>query len=150
LSKIPDDHTPSADLARLLLDATRIFERTMIERLAEAGLDMLGLRHLLVLRGLNADQGARASELAREAGVTRQAIGQVIAELERLDIVTQIPDPNDARAKIVRYTPFGKRGYLQALAVFTQLEHEAIQIIRPSRIAALKRDLERLSSIGAS
>jgi DNA-binding MarR family transcriptional regulator len=111
---------------------------------------MLGLRHLSVLRGLDAGEGARASALAREAGVTRQAIGQVIAELEQLDIVEQIPDPSDARAKIVRYTPFGKRGYLRALAVFTELEREAIQSIGPGRIAALKQDLQRLASIGPS
>jgi hypothetical protein len=52
-----------------------------------------------VLRGLDAGEDAQASALAREAGVTRQAIGQVIAELEQLDIVEQIPDPGDARAK---------------------------------------------------
>ena len=117
----------------------------MFTRLAEVGLDMLGPRHLPVLRGLDAAQGTRAATLAREAGVTRQAIAQAVAELEQLDIVEQIPDPTDARAKIVRYTPFGHRGYRSALAVFTQLEREQTKRLGRARVAALKHDLKLLA-----
>lgn len=73
-------------------------------RLADVGLHVLAPRHLPVLRGLDAVRGSRASALARDAGVTRKAIAQVVAELEQFDIVEQAPDPTDARAKIVRYT----------------------------------------------
>src|SRR2546430_508614 len=41
LSKGFSDPSPDADLARLLLGATRAFEREMLARLAQAGLDML-------------------------------------------------------------------------------------------------------------
>jgi DNA-binding MarR family transcriptional regulator len=138
---------PDADLARLLLNATRAFEREMIARLAEAGLDMLAPRHLPVLRALDPRSGARASAIARDAGVTRQAIAQVLAELEQLDIVEQHPDPTDARAKVVRYTPFGLRGYHSALAVFSELEREQVQRLGADRVAALKQDLRSLSNI---
>jgi DNA-binding MarR family transcriptional regulator len=141
------DRPPDADLARLLLGATRAFEREMIARLANAGLDMLAPRHLPVLRALNPATGTRASEIARDAGVTRQAIAQVVAELEQVGIVEQHPDPTDARAKIVRYTPFGLRGYKRALAVFTELEREQVTRLGPNRLAALKRDLRSLSNI---
>jgi DNA-binding MarR family transcriptional regulator len=142
------EQVPDADLARLLLNATRAFEREMIDRLAQAGLDVLAPRHLTVLRALDAGDGTRPSTIARDAGVTRQAIAQVVAELERLGIVEQFPDPTDARAKIVRYTPFGLDGYRRALAVFTELEREQIQRLGPDRVAALKHDLRSLSSIG--
>src|SRR5205807_6726416 len=99
LSKNSSDPPPDADLARLLLGATRAFEREMLNRLAQAGLDMLASRHLTVLRALDAGPGARASAIARDAGVTRQAVAQVVAELEQLGIIEQVPDPTDARAK---------------------------------------------------
>lgn len=118
----------------------------MIARLAQSGLDMLAPRHLPVLRALNPATGTRASEIARDAGVTRQAIAQVVAELERLGIVEQHPDPTDARAKLVRYTPFGRRGYRRALAVFTDLEREQLTRLGPERLAALKQDLRSLSN----
>jgi DNA-binding MarR family transcriptional regulator len=120
----------------------------MLARLAEAGLDMLQPRHLTVLRALDPGPGMRAAHLARDAGVTRQAIAQVVADLEQLEIIEQIPDPTDARAKIVRYTPFGTRGYRRALTVFADLEREAGRTIGSDRISALKQDLHRLAGIG--
>jgi DNA-binding MarR family transcriptional regulator len=139
---------PGADLARALLDATRSFEHVMLARLAQAGLGMLAGRHLPVLRGLDPDHGARASALARDAGITRQAIAQVIAELEHLGIVEQIPDPTDGRAKIVRYTPYGLDGYHRAMSVFTELEREAAKAIGPDRLVVLIGDLQALASLG--
>src|SRR5207248_9723033 len=68
LSKDSSDPFPHADLARLLLGATRAFEREMLARLAQTGLEMLAPRHLTVLRGLDAGRGARASAIARGAG----------------------------------------------------------------------------------
>jgi DNA-binding MarR family transcriptional regulator len=147
LSKRAPDQPPAADLARLLLNATRAFEQEMLARLATAGLEMLTIRHFPVLRGLDPDRGARAATLARGAGITRQAIAQVVAELEQLGIVEQVTDPTDARAKIVRYTSYGLDGYHRAMGVFTELEREAIKAIGPRRIAALKQDLQTLTSI---
>ena len=139
------DPPPDADLARLLLGATRAFERQMLNRLAHAGLDMLAPRHLTVFRALDAGPGARASAIARDAGVTRQAVAQVVAELEQLGIIEQTPDPTDARAKLVHYTTFGLDGYARALAVFTELEREHTQLLGATRIAALKQDLRSLA-----
>jgi DNA-binding MarR family transcriptional regulator len=147
LSKSSSDPPPDADLARLLLGATRAFEHEMLARLAQAGLDMLAPRHLTVLRALDAGAGARASAIARDAGVTRQAVAQVVAELEQLGIVEQAPDATDARAKLVRYTTFGLDGYRRALTVFTELEREHVELLGPTRIAALKQDLRSISKI---
>jgi DNA-binding MarR family transcriptional regulator len=149
LSNLATDPPPNADLARLLLGATRAFEREMLTRLAKAGLDMLASRHLPVLRALDPATGTRAADIARDAGVTRQAIAQVVAELEQFGIVGQHPDPTDARAKIVRYTPFGLRGYRRALKVFTDLEREQVKRLGADRVAALKQDLRTLSNITA-
>jgi DNA-binding MarR family transcriptional regulator len=148
LSKSSSDPPPDADLARLLLGATRAFEHEMLARLAQAGLDMLAPRHLTVLRALDAGAGARASAIARDAGVTRQAVAQVVAELEQLGIVEQAPDATDARAKLVRYTTFGLDGYRRALAVFTEFEREHVELLGPTRIATLKQDLRSISKIG--
>ena len=91
---------------------------------------------------------ARASAIARDARVTRQAVAQVVAELEQLDIIEQAPDPTDARAKLVGYATFGLDGYRRAPAVFTELEREHVQLLGPTRIATLKQDLRSLSESG--
>jgi hypothetical protein len=60
-------------------------------------------------------------------------------------IVAQSPDPADARAKLVRYTAFGARGYRRAMAVFAELEQEHAERLGPARIARLKADLKLIA-----
>ncbi len=52
--------------------------------------------------------GRHAGSLAADLGVTRQAVAQVVATLERDGYVQRIPDPGDARAKLVCLTPRGR------------------------------------------
>jgi len=144
---LPDTEaaTDEGDLARLLLRATRAVEREMLARLALEDLGMLQMRHLAVLRALDPAGAMRASELARDAGVTRQAIAQVLVELERFGVVEQVADPRDGRAKLVRYTGSGRRGHRRAMAVFTELEREQLERLGAERVARLKRDLAALA-----
>jgi DNA-binding MarR family transcriptional regulator len=46
--------------------------------------------------------------LAARAGVTRQAAGQLVAEIERCGYVQRHPARDDARAVIVQVTPRGR------------------------------------------
>ena len=66
--------------------------------------------HNHVLRHLDRD-GTRASVIAERAGLTRQAITQIVDELEEAGVVRREPDPEDGRAKRVVYTAAGRRGF---------------------------------------
>src|SRR5690348_13214240 len=52
-------------------------------------------------------KGSRARELAQRSGVTKQAMSQLVRELERRGYIEQIADPKDTRAKLVRLTVRG-------------------------------------------
>lgn len=52
-------------------------------------------------------RGSRATTLARRAGMTKAAMGQLIDELEELGYVARSPDPGDRRAKLVLPTATG-------------------------------------------
>ena len=54
-------------------------------------------------------EGERASSLAARAGITRQSMGEVIRDLVDIGILEMVPDPEDGRAKVVRYTEEGNR-----------------------------------------
>jgi hypothetical protein len=73
--------TETADLAHLLLPANRAVEQITLRRLADVGIPGLRLGHLTLLRVLPVEGSARVSEPADAAGVTRQAIGQLVADL---------------------------------------------------------------------
>jgi DNA-binding MarR family transcriptional regulator len=51
--------------------------------------------------------GARASDMAARAGITRQSMGEIIRELVELGLLEMQPDPTDGRAKVVTFTEAG-------------------------------------------
>ena len=46
--------------------------------------------------------GSRLTDLAERARMTKQTVGEVTTDLERLGYVERVPDPRDGRAKIIR------------------------------------------------
>jgi DNA-binding MarR family transcriptional regulator len=76
--------------------------------------------------------GARATDMATRAGVTKQAIGQLVHHLEVAGYVTALPDPTDARARIVCLTERGQRAAAAAREVLSELHTRWTELI-PAR-----------------
>ena len=72
-----------------------------------AGFDDLVPAHLAVLRYPGPD-GRRPSELAEEAGMSRQAMNYLLGQLEALDYIIREDDPDDLRSKRVHFTKRGE------------------------------------------
>ena len=53
--------------------------------------------------------GLRPSELAEELRLSRQAVNDLLRDLEHMGYVELQPDPNDGRARIIHYTDRGWR-----------------------------------------
>lgn len=128
----------------MLRDALRAVELELLAGLAAAGYDELRPGHMLVFRHLD-PSGMRVSELARDARVTRQAVAQVVAELEGLGLLEQHPDPADGRAKIVGYTARGRRGYRAAEGVFACIERRHAQVAGERALATTQRVLRSIA-----
>ncbi|WP_319522440.1 MarR family transcriptional regulator [uncultured Desulfosarcina sp.] len=65
--------------------------------------------HMVMLIGDN--PGGHGAELARIAGVTRGAVSQIIAKLEKKGIVEKIDDPENGLKKVPILTNKGKVAY---------------------------------------
>ena len=61
---------------------------------------------------------------AAQSGVTKQAVGEFVDELEGYGYVERIPDPLDGRAKIIRLTERGRDARLAALRIFEDMERD--------------------------
>lgn len=94
--------------ARLLLDAFRAFENHLAGVLTANGFTDVTTGNFNVLRHLN-PEGIHLSALARDAQISKQAIGKMIKEIEAKGYVEVIPDPSDGRAKFVRFTARGEK-----------------------------------------
>ena len=90
--------------------------------------------------------GARPTTLAQRAGITKQAISQLVRELEARGYVEQVPDSTDTRAKIVRLTKRGVALQAACAEVKHELQSIAIAKLGKSRVSRLRRDLMELAA----
>jgi DNA-binding MarR family transcriptional regulator len=52
--------------------------------------------------------GARLSELARSAGMSKQAMGDLVQQCESWGLVMRVPDARDGRARRIEFTDTGR------------------------------------------
>ena len=74
--------------------------------------------HIHITRHLSL-QGSRLSELADGAGMTKQAMGDLVTQCEAWGLVQRTADPQDARARRIVFTETGLawlRAFEQAVA----------------------------------
>ena len=124
-----DDRWRETHLGRLLGHAMRRFDARVLALMAasaEAPLalsnlalrDKVGAAHVHITRHL-ALQGSRLTELAQAAGMSKQAMADLVDQCEAWGLVAREPDPRDARARLIRFTPLGLdwlRAFEQAVA----------------------------------
>lgn len=89
-------------------------------------------------------EGSRLTTLAERSRFSKQAVGEIVDDLERLAQVERVPDPSDRRAKIIRLTPRGAATYEAGLRIFAELEREWAERFGAERVATLRAVLEEL------
>lgn len=112
---------------------------------AAAGLDGIRPAQSVALVPLAAG-GLHASDLADQLGVSRQAVAQAIAGLERHRYVTRVPDPVDARARIIELTPRGRQALRVMRSNALDLEKRWQQTLGERRLGELREILQMLLS----
>jgi DNA-binding MarR family transcriptional regulator len=96
------------NVGRLLNNAVSRFESRVLQLMSQSGHPQARISHVSLTRNLDL-AGTRVSELARRAGMTKQAMGELVSQCEELKLVVTRIDPSDARARVVRFTPGGLR-----------------------------------------
>jgi DNA-binding MarR family transcriptional regulator len=118
----------------------------MRDRLAEEGYGDIREGYGCVFGFIDIDQGSRLTELAERSGLTKQAVGEVIPELEQLGYVVREPDPRDRRAKIIKLTPKGRDACLTGRRLFADIEREWAEELGEELLAGLREAAERIAT----
>ena len=111
------DDWRGAHLGRLLGEAMRRFDERVLELMAHdpevplalsnlAARQQVSAAHVHITRHLSL-HGDRLGDLAERAGMTKQAMGALVDQCEAWGLVERHPDPHDARARRVQFTPTG-------------------------------------------
>ncbi|MES2363072.1 MAG: helix-turn-helix domain-containing protein [Pseudomonadota bacterium] len=104
-------------LGRLLGHALRRFDERVLMLMASnvnvplalsnlAARDQVGAAHIHITRHL-AVGGSRLTDLAQSAGMSKQAMGDLVSQCEAWGLVTREADPHDKRARQVVFTASG-------------------------------------------
>jgi DNA-binding MarR family transcriptional regulator len=135
----------SRNLGTLLREPFMVMSEEVRRRLVEQGYADARLGHGAVFAYLDA-AGTRVSVLAGRAGMTKQAMAELVAHLEARGYVERLPDPSDGRANLVRATRRGRRMAGAAGGALTEIEAEWAGLICRRKLAQLRRLLEELNA----
>jgi DNA-binding MarR family transcriptional regulator len=136
------EHMNEPPMIRLLGVAVDAFSTQLNERVAAAGFGDIRPGHGCVFGGLDPENGSRLTDLAERAMMTKQTVGEVTSDLEKLGYVERVPDPEDGRAKLIRLTPKGREAYMTGRRLIDQLEREWAERFGEERVSALREVLQ--------
>ena len=160
--------TPSADsdtgwrlthLGRLLGHAMRRFDERVLSLMAHnidvplalanlAARSQVSAAHIHITRHL-ALEGSRLTDLAQQAGMTKQAMGDLVDQCEAWGLVMRVPDEQDGRARCIRFTQSGL-AWLQAFhEAVAQAEAEFRSEVGPEVATVVTIGLEAYAGSGA-
>jgi DNA-binding MarR family transcriptional regulator len=130
-----------------LLDEVRAsIVEEMRGRVADAGYGDVRPAHGCVFRFVDRTTGSRLTELAEGSGLTKQAVGEAVTDLERLGYVERAPDAADGRAKLIRLTERGLAASQTAERLFAEIEAEWAERVGEQEMALLRETLERMAA----
>jgi DNA-binding MarR family transcriptional regulator len=132
------------DLTRLLLRAHRTLAADLVGELEERGWPDLRASQAALLLNVDRRFGTRLTELARRAGVTKQAMMVVVDDMEARGLVRRTPDPDDGRAKVVRLTARGRTLGAECRRAVAATESRARRTLGGRRYEALRETLDLL------
>ncbi|MEU4394543.1 MarR family transcriptional regulator [Kribbella sp. NPDC023855] len=134
------------NLGLLLFIPYRALETRVFERLAEAGFGDITPAQARVFQRIGAT-GTRLTELAEQAQVTKQTAGFLVDQLERAGYVRRVPDPTDARARLVQIAERGAETIPIAAAVVAEVEAEWTAHLGATQATQLRQALLSLREI---
>jgi DNA-binding MarR family transcriptional regulator len=140
-----EDGLTMADITRLLLEARRELASALDADLAERGYPDLRPGHAALFLAVDRRSGSRITDLADQSRLTKQAMMAMVDDLEERGYVRRVPDPADARAKLVRLTAHGRRAAAECRRAIQALEQRTRRALGDRTYDVLLDALEVLS-----
>ncbi|GAA4078145.1 MarR family winged helix-turn-helix transcriptional regulator [Nocardioides kongjuensis] len=137
---------PEPHPALLMFIGARYVEQRVADAVVAAGYTDLTPAMGRVAARLSED-GIRVTELAEQARITKQSASVLVDQLERGAYVERVPDPADARARLVVIAPRGREVQRVARREERAIAREWTRHLGAERMAALQAALSDLREI---
>jgi DNA-binding MarR family transcriptional regulator len=124
-------------IGALLRVPAQAIHRRLISELNAAGFHELRVPHMAVLQFPGPD-GIRPGVLAERAGISKQAMNQLLRSLEDYGYIVRSDVPSHGRARIIRFTKRGHAAYAKIYEFLRDIEREWSAELGTKRFAQLK------------
>ena len=129
---------------QLLFKAARLANERAVTRVAsDPRAARLRAAHTALLPHLDFE-GLRLTSLASKIGTSKQAVGQLVDDLAAMGLVERVADPDDHRAKLIRFSRRGHAALLHGLGVLRELEDRLGAAVGARRMRDLHETLTLL------
>ncbi len=135
--KIASTRTQDLLIGALLRVPAQAIHRRIIKELNAAGFDELRVPHMAVLNFPGPD-GVRPGTLAERAGMSKQAMNQLLRSLEGFGYIVRSDVPDEGSARIIRFTKRGRAAFLKIVDILRDIEREWSNELGAKRFAQLK------------
>jgi DNA-binding MarR family transcriptional regulator len=139
-----DRRMAEQDLGRLLLEGHRAIAADLVALLDERGFPDMRAGHAALFVHVDRRSGTRLTELARRARMTKQGMMLVVDDLEERGYIRRVPDPEDARAKVVKLTARGRRAAAETRRTVQATEARTRRLLGDRRYEILREALDEL------
>jgi DNA-binding MarR family transcriptional regulator len=138
--------TRDAATLQLLFKAARLANEVALSRVAAAapaGGPRVRAAHTALFPHLDFE-GIRLTDLAAKVGVTKQAVGQLVDDLAALGLVERVSDPDDSRAKRIRFSRRGHAALMHGLGVLVAIQEGLGAAVGARRMRELHKTLTQV------
>jgi DNA-binding MarR family transcriptional regulator len=133
--------TRDAATLQLLFKASRLAnERALGLLQAREGGPRVRAAHTALFPHLGFE-GIRLTDLAAKVGVTKQAVGPLVDDLVAWGMAERVDDPQDGRAKCIRFSRRGYAALMHGLGVLREIEESLAAAIGRQRVRELHETL---------
>jgi DNA-binding MarR family transcriptional regulator len=130
-------------IGALLRVPAQAVQRRIIRELNAAGFAELRVPHMPVLQFPGPD-GVRPGALAERAGMSKQAMNQLLRSLEDLGYIARADTRDEGGGRVVRLTRRGRAVYAKVHDILRDIEREWSDELGPAPFAQLKQLLLRV------
>lgn len=132
-----------------LWQANRAWRRRFVDMVAACGYPWFGEARAKLLPHIGR-HGLSQNEIALRMRISKQAVQQLLDELERDGVIERAADPGDARRKLARLTPAGMDVLDKANDITRMIEADYAALLGEAGFSALKDALAAIRTFEAA